>query len=154
MTTLLRNQLNLLVGECVSAILETMFFTAAEPCEAGEAGGPEWMQVAVDFEGAPSGITRLWLTEAAAVRMAGDFLGLDGSAGPDEARMTAFELANMICGSLVSRLESGSNFALAAPRSEPAAAPGEDAAWFWTDFGMIAVAFVPFGVDGEVAGNC
>lgn len=108
-----------LVPVCVAEVLETMFFCETEP--APEAGAPAppvgRMCVEVDFAGAPSGRFWLWLAPAAAKRMAADFLGLDHEeVDEDKAAQTVCELANMICGSIVSRLESHSAFQLSAPR--------------------------------------
>lgn len=118
-----------LIPPLVSEILETMFFCEAE-LEAVTAAGEtsehslEFVddedpvyRIVIDFQGSPSG--RFWLrvTANAAKSLAADFLGVDRD-DVDEARslQTAFELGNMICGSVVSRVESQAAFALTAPR--------------------------------------
>ncbi len=103
-----------LLPQCVSVILETMFFTEATPAlEAGtEQEAAHLAQActcaALHFQGHPSGRLWLWVTTPAATTLAAGFLGLD----PDEvdARQSGgmvCELGNMICGRMLSLFESG-----------------------------------------------
>jgi CheY-specific phosphatase CheX len=88
---------------------------------AGEplAGGAPADEIAVSltFQGEPPGALLLRLTSEAARQISADFLGID------EAEVSALqtsevirELANMICGSVLSRVESAAAFHLGAPR--------------------------------------
>jgi CheY-specific phosphatase CheX len=108
--------------DSVREVLEKMFFV--EPVEAppGEPGSPDGeMAVQLAFEGLPSGALTLRVTSAAARQIAADFLGQDEN-GLASAKVEEVvrELANMICGSVLSRVESGATFRLAPPRLLPA----------------------------------
>jgi len=110
----------------VVEVLEKMFFieaiTALPPDDAAQ--GPA-VVVALEFDGDPAGVFRMSLARAAAALIAADFLGEDTAslAGP-QVDEVAKELANMICGAVLSRIESSATFRLSAPdiiaRSEPA----------------------------------
>jgi CheY-specific phosphatase CheX len=111
--------LNQLLPEVVDAVLETMFFTAtlgpAEP-----ETGAEVLEARVAFRGPHSGTLHLCLTEPGAQMLAAGFLGeeeemLTGS----QTGQVVCELANMLCGSLVSKLESGASFNLSSPELVP-----------------------------------
>ena len=118
--------IHLALRESVVEVLEKMFFidaiTALPPDAAAQ--GPA-VVVALEFDGDPPGVFRMSLARAAAVLIAADFLGEDADslAGPrvDEV---AKELANMICGAVLSRIESSVTFRLSPPdiipQSEPA----------------------------------
>jgi CheY-specific phosphatase CheX len=103
--------------DSVTEALEDMFFVH----DLGEGGGmpgsgPELM-ARVDFTGAPSG----WLTLRAGMQsarsLAADFLGEDVEALADEQASEVFaELANIVCGAVLTRTESSSVFKLAPPR--------------------------------------
>ena len=102
--------------EAVEDVLEKMFFAEAAPMDA-ETGPPEELVAArVDFEGSPSGRLNLRITVPAARALAADFLGEEASdLSPDATAEVIGELANMICGSLLSRVESDTAFRLSAP---------------------------------------
>jgi CheY-specific phosphatase CheX len=105
-------------AEAVSSVLETMFFTA--PLGLAEEGsGAACMGARVAFRGSPSGQVRLSLSEASAQLLAAGFLGEDEqSLTPEQTGLVICELANMLCGSLLSQLESQGHFDLAAPQLE------------------------------------
>lgn len=127
----------------VAEVLETMFFAAAEPSSnvAYPLAG-EWLTVVVDFTGSPSGSTWIWLENETARALACDFLGLEPEDVSDECvRQTACEFGNMICGSIVSRVESNSSFTLASPRLESGQSyGGPPPMGFQLDRGQLAVA--------------
>jgi CheY-specific phosphatase CheX len=119
-----------LVSGAVEAVLETMFFSAplgpAEP-EIGNSA----VAARLAFHGNPSGRLDVHLSEPSAQPLAAGFLG------EEEETLTASqpgqvvcELANMLCGSLVSKLESEASFDLTSPELVPvgseAAAGSED----------------------------
>jgi len=86
--------------DSVQEVLEKMFFV--EPVEEppGEAGSPD-------------GIMAVQLAR----QIAADFLGEDASGlSPAKVEEVVCELANMICGSVLSRVESSATFRLASPR--------------------------------------
>ena len=121
----------------VEEVLERMFFTETlgDALELEQSPAPpreDEIAVRVAFEGTPSGALTLRLTAAAARPIAADFLGEDQDAVSDgQIHEVACELANMICGSVLSRVESAATFRLAKPQivsgaetaeAEPAAA--------------------------------
>ncbi len=100
----------------VPDVLETMFFsTAAETPEAGE-GPVEGIHAQVRFRGCPSGVFQLD-TDADAIReLAAGFLGVSSyTVREDETEQVACELANMLCGSVLSQAESDTGFELGPP---------------------------------------
>ena len=108
--------------ESVNEVLERMFFVetlgeAADPAEDPQANE---IAVGLSFQGEPSGSFLLRLTGAAARQIAADFLGIDEAEVSDtQTSDVVRELANMICGSVLSRVESAATFRLAAPRIVP-----------------------------------
>jgi CheY-specific phosphatase CheX len=110
------NCLSEALREAIDEVLEKMFFTEGEGDP--DTGRPpeELVCVRVDFAGAPTGTMVLRITMEAARGMAADFLGEEAcDVPPQRAREVACELANMICGSVLSRVESESTFQLSAP---------------------------------------
>jgi len=111
--------LRALLAVGVGEVLETMFFTEAEPVDAFPPSQGEIqpsIAVVMHFRGMPSGQFWLWLGADTAAALGAGFLGLDPdevSAGERE-EITA-ELANMICGAVVSRFESEAAIELSAP---------------------------------------
>jgi CheY-specific phosphatase CheX len=107
--------------DAVLDVLEKMFF--ATPLEEpDESGSPaDGIAVELAFEGEPSGTLFLSMSTPAAGRIAADFLGLDESeVSTAQTTDVVCELANMICGSVLSRVESTVRFRLASPRVLPA----------------------------------
>ncbi len=106
-----------LLAESVRDVLETMFFTcpADEPPEGSEpAPGPV---VEIRFHGNPPGVFHQRLGEQAGRELAAAFLGEGDPAGIAEGDVANVlrELANVICGRALSRIESDSTFDLGAP---------------------------------------
>ena len=99
-------------------VLETMFFSTvfAEP-EETLAGLPEDCVIAqVRFCGNPSGVFTVDLTPPAAQAVAENFLGLEpGSVTHEQTCGVIREMANMICGSVLTRIQSDTLFDLMAP---------------------------------------
>jgi CheY-specific phosphatase CheX len=102
--------------EAVDDVLEKMFFVQSEG-PACEGRPPEELVAArVDFKGTPSGTLSLRITLRAAQGMAADFLGEEASELPVNRTLEVIcELANMICGSVLSRVESDTPFHLSPP---------------------------------------
>lgn len=111
--------------EAVTDVLEKMFFIriledpqAAGTVPAGEVecrADPR-IAVCVSFHGRPSGRFSLLLDSGAARSIAGDFLGEeDPELEPQQVEEVVCELANMICGAVLSRVESTITFRLDAP---------------------------------------
>lgn len=104
--------------DSVQEVLEKMFFVEALDEPPGETEPQDGdLKVKLAFEGSPSGALTLRVSSAAARQIAADFLGQDES-GLSSAQVgeVVCELANMICGSVLSRSESDTTFRLAAPR--------------------------------------
>ncbi len=84
----------------------------------------------LDFEGDPPGELSLSLTREAARAIASDFLALDAQElGEEEVAGVICELANMICGSVLSHIESCTSFRIGSPHLVRAAGiPPDDTA--------------------------
>lgn len=128
----LASEIHRLSVESMPNVLETMFFTTAVesdvPCVQRCNDGMEspCYDVFIRFFGAPSGLFRLRIPTRAARELAVGFLGLhDEDIGPMEASQVACEMANMLCGSVLSRAESETGFELSAPVIAP---PGSESA--------------------------
>lgn len=123
--------------------LETMFFASM----VGEREAPleePAVGVRVSFHGNPSGTLGLRLTGGAARAMAGNFLGAEDEQAVTEAQIgeVVRELANMICGAVLSQVESGSTFDIHSPELLTAgeeAAAGAAARSFDLDNGALEV---------------
>lgn len=98
-------------------VLETMFFTsvmdsAAEPLQRGD---PQ-IGSRLTFAGAPSGAFEVRTTEAAARSLAAGFLGeMVSDVSSERAGEVVCELANMLCGSVLSRMDATAVFELSRP---------------------------------------
>lgn len=99
-------------------VLETMFFiTVEEPDPSAPLAEPCWW-LEVDFRGNPSGCFYLGISDATAATAAANFLGAEPgiAVGREETVNVLREMANMICGATLSRLENGRSFELSSPR--------------------------------------
>lgn len=108
--------------ESVNAALEEMFFaTDLAPCDVAlHAPGAE-ITAGIAFSGLPSGRLLLRISMAGARTMAADFLGEDASSiGASEAASVFAELANIVCGGVLTRTEPDCVFRLSSPRVSPA----------------------------------
>jgi len=77
---------------------------------------PETVTVQVSFEGDPPGYFQMRIARAAANTVAADFLGEDLESLTDrQSTDVTLELANMICGATLSRIESRAAFRLGSP---------------------------------------
>ncbi len=111
-----------MVSGAVETVLETMFFSAplgpAEPED-----GASVVEARLAFHGNPSGTLDVCLSEASARLLAAGFLGEDEETLSDsQPGEVVCELANMLCGSLVSKLETEESFDLTSPELVPAGA--------------------------------
>jgi hypothetical protein len=111
-------ELNLkqLLADAADEVLSTMFFAMLDaPAEAGE--DALCTQVRVAFEGHATGALTLSVSPEATVEITANFLGLDSDppAPPAEQEAVVKELANIICGAVLSRLESSDVLHLRSP---------------------------------------
>lgn len=104
------------IGEAVEQVLETMCFSAVlGPCDTAQAQPFLDRSVSVDYSGAGCGAVLIGCDEAGARSLASNFLGEEAI---DEEQVEEFlgELANMVCGAVVSSLSGSGHYSLAAPK--------------------------------------
>jgi CheY-specific phosphatase CheX len=103
------------LAESVQEVLEKMFFIdALEPVQEGTQ--PAGIAAELMFDGDPPGSFRLELDVQAARPVAADFLGEDAEdLSMEQLNEVVCELANMICGSVLSRIESNATIRLSKP---------------------------------------
>jgi len=109
--------LNQVLSDAVAEVLETMFFVTSEGAPPAEALGEPEILAELRFEGEPSGSFSIRITRSVAQSVAADFLGAEV---PDVSEQQVLdvvrEMANMICGSVLSRVESEATFRLSTPQ--------------------------------------
>lgn len=143
------NEIQTALEAAVEEVLETMCFTGVVassegtvPAE-GDGGGPA-IAAALRFDGSPSGEFRMSVPLKLARAVGSSFLGREEEEVSDsQAEEVVCELANIICGSVLSRLQSESSFRLSHPelvRPEADLASGRAAAsrWFDLEGGILA----------------
>ncbi len=96
-----------------SEVLETMFFTGVMEQEATEDGSPV-VAAELTFRGKPSGRFGVRVSSETGRAIAVNFLGLD-DVSENQVEEVVAELSNMLCGSVLSRLEAGVRFELSHP---------------------------------------
>jgi len=133
--------------ESLVDVLEKMFFISIldETPDAAPLAVREEIAVRVGFEGKPSGSLTLLLNRLVARSIAGDFVGVEPEELSDsQVGEVMCELANMICGSVLSRVESAVTFRLGAPEIVAAGQPPPSAAIYSVPLGPapITVAMV------------
>jgi hypothetical protein len=105
-----------LIDEAVDTVLETMFFSATDGPGEPDCGG-DVLEASLAFAGRPSGTLDVRLSAASACLLAAAFLGEDeASLTPTQPGEVLCELANMLCGALLSRLDGDEVFHLGSPR--------------------------------------
>jgi CheY-specific phosphatase CheX len=110
--------LSQLFTDSASDVLETMFFTCVLGETESEPEDP--ISARLDFKGDPSGSFGLSLSHAAALQIAAGFLALEESEiAQEQVSEVICELTNMLCGTLLSRLENESCFELQHPYLAP-----------------------------------
>ena len=78
---------------------------------------PETVTVQVNFDGDPPGYFQMCIARPAANAVAADFLGEDlETLTVRQSTDVTLELANMICGAVLSRIESRAAFRLGSPK--------------------------------------
>ncbi len=109
-----------LVVECCSEVLESMYFTTVLESSSNlgspPATLPGHLAFGLRFQGEVHGSFGINLSPAMARVLAANFLGEEEETLTDvEVAEVAGELTNMLCGSIVSRVEGTSKFALSHP---------------------------------------
>lgn len=119
-----------MLAAAASEVLETMFFTSIYgPALPGEAAGGPRVAARLDFVGTPSGALTLSIAQPAAGALAANFLGAEENEPLQDTQLASVvcELANMICGSLLSRVKTEEHFRLSSPepvRADTGCPPG------------------------------
>lgn len=109
--------LSKVIDESTARVLETMFFTSIVEEDAIRPEPREDVGATLTFSGEPSGFLSLVLSMETSEALAEAFAGLDREEITDLQREEILnELANIICGSILSKVESDSAFALGPPR--------------------------------------
>ncbi len=101
-----------------SEVLETMFFTGM----LGETGDrpSDPITTSLDFHGQPSGSFGISISRDASRQIAAAFLAEDEQdITQEQVDEVVCELTNMLCGSLLSRIESEASFDLTHPELAP-----------------------------------
>ena len=123
------SELHQALVDATDEVLSTMFFTMldAPPDAAGDAG---CTRVKIEFRGHWTGALSLCSSPQASAEMTANFLGLNGpeEAVTQEQEAVAKELANMICGAILSRLKSTEVFELLSPELAESPELGEPSA--------------------------
>jgi CheY-specific phosphatase CheX len=108
------SNLDQLMSSSASEVLETMFFTGV----LGDAVDPPMDPITtrLDFRGTPSGSFGLALSRESSRQIAAGFLAEDEEAvSQEQVNEVICELTNMLCGSLLSRIETETSFDLTHP---------------------------------------
>ena len=99
-------------------ILETMFFSLPEPYEEGEPNQAWDLCSSVNLNGSDHLTLRILLSKDLAMKLASDFLGREHDEITAEALLDMMkEMANMIGGNLITRLDSSTDLVLNIPES-------------------------------------
>jgi CheY-specific phosphatase CheX len=126
------SQLVAALDDAMKEVLERMFFLeGASAPEPAPRDAEATVEARLTFDGEPPGSLRLRVTAKAARAISADFLGMDECEVADhQVRDVVCELANMICGSVLSRVESAVTFRLSAPEvmTNPSPVDGDLAA--------------------------
>lgn len=105
-----------LIEEAAKDALEEMFFMVVFDHAAAKPLEPDAVCARVDFAGDACGSLTIALSRGALLEAAANFLGEEGSSlRNDQIRSVICELANIICGSAVSRWRHDGLFLLAPP---------------------------------------
>jgi CheY-specific phosphatase CheX len=130
------------LAAAVSDVLETMFFSPVLGEVPVSTAPPEAVAARLPFSGARSGDFGIRLAAGAAQVIAAGFLAEETrEPSQEQVAEVVCELANMLCGSVLSRLDRGAHFDLGSPAVvDPAALSAPEAFCRAFDIG-----------DGEVA---
>jgi hypothetical protein len=116
------NDWDRIMSAAAEDVLETMFFTGIYGEAQSPPGEEPQLTARVAFEGTPCGSLTLRLSEPSALSLASNFLACESDTPVAPALLggVVCELANMICGSLLSRVKSETQFRLGGPELLPA----------------------------------
>jgi chemotaxis phosphatase CheX-like protein len=131
-----------LIGEVAREVLETMFFSLPEDAAEPNPRPEDLLTAELKFEGARSGWFSIQAQENCARAIAGNFSGVmdPSELSPETITGVLCELANMVCGATLSRLDPDAIFNLGAPQLIAEAGTGEGLTqWLSMDEGLIGL---------------
>lgn len=131
-----------LLAQTAREILETMFFVSPEDAAEPTSALNDLLIAELKFEGALSGWFRIQVQESCARAMAGNFCGVmdPGELSAEGVAGVLCELANMVCGATLSRLDPDAIFKLGSPQLGSQGGAGEGMVqWLSTDDGLIGL---------------
>jgi hypothetical protein len=103
-----------MVTSVTQEVLETMFFSEAEAVACGHES--DWIAARVRFSGDPSGELTVMLSRELALAASAGFLAEDaGEVTAEQLNQVSCELANIICGAILSRLHPQARVTLGVP---------------------------------------
>lgn len=112
------SNLDQLIGISASEVLETMFFTGVMGETTDLPNDP--ITTRLDFRGTPSGSFGLSLSHDSSRQIAAGFLAEEEQdISQSQVNEVICELTNMLCGSILSRLETETSFDLSHPELAP-----------------------------------
>ena len=120
-------ELDQALSDAAAEVLETMFFTSiTADVDAAASPDASWISASLTFHGKPSGGFGISVPAITGRKIAASFLGTDETetTGPQIGQVVC-ELTNMLCGSVLSRIEKDTLFDLASPQlnGEPGPSP-------------------------------
>jgi CheY-specific phosphatase CheX len=114
-----RTDLQQIFLESAGEVLETMFFTGVVEEDSKESG-VAMVSAELAFLGTLSGRFGVRVPHSTGRQIASSFLGLDESElAEEQIGEVVCELTNMVCGSVLSRVEAGARFELKHPEVDP-----------------------------------
>ncbi len=120
-------ELEATLADAATDVLETMFFTAmTEATDEAPVPDESWISASLTFHGKPSGGFGVSVPAATGRKIAANFLGTDEDMATEaQIEQVVCELTNMLCGSVLSRIEKDTLFDLSSPRlrGEPGPSP-------------------------------
>jgi CheY-specific phosphatase CheX len=103
--------------ESASEVLESMFFAGLSEGEDCPQGSGALLSTKLTFHGNPSGRFGIQTAHSTGLVIAASSLGLDETEVTEaQVAEVVCELTNMICGSVLSRVEAGARFELVQPK--------------------------------------
>jgi CheY-specific phosphatase CheX len=107
-----------LLVSCAETALEVMFFTASvAPAESFEQMPRDCIRARVDFLSRPSGYLEVAIGREAARHLAANLAGIElDEVAVEQTEQTVCELANIVCGFVLSKSEEERGFKLLEPR--------------------------------------
>jgi len=121
------SELEQMLCDSTAEVLETMFFTSVMGDAVDASSETPWISARLSFDGRPSGRFGVRVPLQSGRKIAADFLGLEADAVSDsQIGEVVGELCNMVCGSVLSRLEKDCRFDLSHPEIEAPDATAPD----------------------------